>query len=287
MNEAEPIRILSLGAGVESSTVALMSARGELPPIDAAIFADTQCEPDEVYEWLNWLETQLPFPIHRVTKGNLMKDSLVLHTSKKTGMKYLLSLIPMFVLKKVGGIGMLLRKCTRDYKIVPIVRKLRELLGIGTVMKFHIQKRLGLNPQPLIIQIIGISFDELERMKTAKEPWIKNEYPLVDKRIKREQCENWLLANYGKVAAKSACICCPYMSDARRKKQKEERPAEFAQVVQWEQQLQQLQCDKRQVGTWYVHRSCLPLDQVRFRPDPEKADQLSLFGNECEGMCGL
>lgn len=35
------IRILSLGAGVQSSTLALMIAAGGVAPIDAAIFADT------------------------------------------------------------------------------------------------------------------------------------------------------------------------------------------------------------------------------------------------------
>ena len=69
-------RILSLGAGVQSSTLALMIARGELPPIDAAIFADTGWEPPKVYLWLDWLEKQLPFPVHRVQRGNLRQDAL-------------------------------------------------------------------------------------------------------------------------------------------------------------------------------------------------------------------
>jgi hypothetical protein len=35
------LRILSLGAGVQSSTLALMINKGEVPMVDAAIFADT------------------------------------------------------------------------------------------------------------------------------------------------------------------------------------------------------------------------------------------------------
>ena len=36
------LRVLSLGAGVQSTTLALMAARGEFPhePIDAAIFGE-------------------------------------------------------------------------------------------------------------------------------------------------------------------------------------------------------------------------------------------------------
>ena len=42
---SEPIHILSLGAGVQSSTLALMAAAGEVTPMPvAAIFADTHAE---------------------------------------------------------------------------------------------------------------------------------------------------------------------------------------------------------------------------------------------------
>ena len=47
---------VSLGAGVQSSAMALMAAAGEISPMPrAAIFADTQAEPDSVYRWLDWL----------------------------------------------------------------------------------------------------------------------------------------------------------------------------------------------------------------------------------------
>jgi hypothetical protein len=69
------LRILSLGAGVQSTTLALMVARGEIEPmLDCAIFADTQSEPASVYKHLDWLETQLPFPVYRVTAGSLRAE---------------------------------------------------------------------------------------------------------------------------------------------------------------------------------------------------------------------
>jgi hypothetical protein len=76
MNDWIPVKvmnIISLGAGVQSSTMALMAAAGEITPMpDCAIFADTQGEPHAVYAWLDWLEKQLPFPVHRVTQGSLV-----------------------------------------------------------------------------------------------------------------------------------------------------------------------------------------------------------------------
>ena len=41
---------LSLGAGVQSTTVLLLALDGTLPPFDAVVFADTGDEPAAVYE---------------------------------------------------------------------------------------------------------------------------------------------------------------------------------------------------------------------------------------------
>ena len=70
------LRILSLGAGVQSSTLALMIEKGQVPMVDAAVFSDTFGEPKAVYEWLEWLKKQLSFPVYMVSKGNLKQDML-------------------------------------------------------------------------------------------------------------------------------------------------------------------------------------------------------------------
>jgi 3'-phosphoadenosine 5'-phosphosulfate sulfotransferase (PAPS reductase)/FAD synthetase len=48
------LRVLSLGAGVQSTTLALMAAHGEIEPPHCAIFADTGWEPRAVYDHLDW-----------------------------------------------------------------------------------------------------------------------------------------------------------------------------------------------------------------------------------------
>jgi hypothetical protein len=50
-----PLTTLNLGAGAQSTTVALMAVDGELPPIDHAILADTQWEAAAVYAHLGRL----------------------------------------------------------------------------------------------------------------------------------------------------------------------------------------------------------------------------------------
>ena len=54
------IKVLSLGWGVQSWTLAAMSALGELEPVDFAVHADTTWECKQTYEfaerWTFWLE---------------------------------------------------------------------------------------------------------------------------------------------------------------------------------------------------------------------------------------
>ena len=70
-NRKRQMVVLSLGAGVQSSAMAVMSAKGDLPPVDCAIFADTGYEPKGIYTYLNYLSNILPFPIFKVKKGNI------------------------------------------------------------------------------------------------------------------------------------------------------------------------------------------------------------------------
>ena len=50
---------LSLGAGVQSSCLALMAEKGETEKPNFAVFADTGDESEATYQWLDWLESQL------------------------------------------------------------------------------------------------------------------------------------------------------------------------------------------------------------------------------------
>src|SRR4051812_25177815 len=79
------LRVISLGAGVQSTTMALMAAHGEIGPMpDAAIFADTGWEPKHVYDHLRWLMSGnvLPFPVHIVSNGNLRDDLVARHSAR-------------------------------------------------------------------------------------------------------------------------------------------------------------------------------------------------------------
>jgi hypothetical protein len=250
--------------------MALMAARGELTPMpDCAIFADTQFEPAGVYEHLDWLETQLSFPVHRVTAGDIRADHV---NSERNGKPRKYSAIPFF--SDSSGMGM--RQCTADYKIYPIRKKLRELLGL----KYRQRAPKGVQ----VRQWIGISTDEAMRMKPSRDAWVENVWPLIDAGMSRQDCLRWFEKNYpGRSLAKSACIGCPFHNDALWRDMKMTDPESFAQAVEFDEQI-------RNVGTsdgpQYLHRSCKPLDEVDFR-NLEDMGQLNFFNEECEGMCGV
>ena len=97
------MNIISLGAGVQSSTMALMAAHGELPRPDCAIFADTQWEPKQVYEHLDWLEKQLPFPVYRVSSGNIREDAVHNHVERANGKQRFQLFLGFYLTGEWGG----------------------------------------------------------------------------------------------------------------------------------------------------------------------------------------
>ncbi len=267
---------LSLGAGVQSSTLALMAAAGEITPMpDGAIFADTQAEPASVYRWLDRLEKRLPFPVHRVTAGSLTEDALCLRVSAK-GQSYFRTAIPFHTLSAAGAAGRIThRTCTRDYKIRPITKALRRLAGVKRGEK-----------SPVAESWIGISLDEMQRMKPAREPWITTRWPLIERRITRAGCLAWLEDNGHPTPPRSACIYCPFRSNREWRRLRDDDPEGFAAAVDFDAKARAMTKGTRLKSTVFVHRSLVPLGEVDLRNDTDKG-QLTFWADECTGMCGV
>lgn len=268
---SEAIHILSLGAGVQSSTMALMAAAGELTPMPhSAIFADTKVEPPSVYSWLDWLEKKLPFPLHRISRGDLFEASLNVRVSAK-GNSYTKHAVPAFIVNASGKVGLMMRQCTTDFKIEIIRRKELELCGkTGSV-----------------IQWIGISLDEIMRCKPSRHRRIENRHPLIEKRITRSDCLKWMAAHGFPKPPRSACSFCPYHSDAEWKRLKSAEPEAFAQAVAYEARLQSTMKKVSGFrGIPFLHRSLRAISEVDF-DEPSAQMSFDGFTNECEGMCGV
>jgi hypothetical protein len=252
------LTVISLGAGVQSTTMALMAAHGEIQPTpDCAIFADTGWEPKAVYEHLTRLEAALPFPVHRVSAGNL-REYIVAGRAVRSANRY--SVVPWFTAK--GGFGK--RQCTSNFKIEPLARKQRELMG----------------PRGEAEVWIGISLDEAIRMKPARKRWQRNRWPLIERQMTRRDCVKWL-TRHGWTAPKSACIGCPYHSDNQWRDLRDNSPDEWADALEVDRAIRMQRRTPQ-----YMHRQRVPLDQVDLST-PEERGQLNMFNNECEGMCGV
>jgi len=266
------LTVISLGVGVQSSTMLLMAAKGELPNVDCAIFADTGYEPKSVYNYLSLLKKIVKFPIYQVSKGNI-KDDII--NSIKNNTKF--PTAPFFTQNAITGKkGMLRRQCTFDYKISVIRKKLRELCNVGYRKRFPKDK--------YIEQWIGISTDEIQRMKPARDPYILNRHPLIEMNMSRQDCINWMKKNEFPLPEKSACIMCPYHNDAYWHFMKTERPSEFADAVQFDKNIRT--GAKNIKDNLFLHRSCKNLDEIEF-DKKENDKQLDMFNNECEGLCSI
>lgn len=271
---SEPLQIVSLGAGVQSSALVLMAAKGEVTPMPtAAIFADTQAEPASVYEWLSWLEKQLPFPVIRVTKGSLTEVALTLRTKRDGTGTWSKSVIPAFIKNPDGSRGTMQRQCTFDYKVLPLTREAVRL------MKEH--------KASSVIQWIGISLDEVRRMKPSRDKRIENRWPLIEKRLSRTDCLRWMAENGFPKPPRSACIYCPFHSDNDWRRLRDEEPKAFADAVQFDKDYRAIKSKTNNIaGQPFLHSSLKPLDEVDFSTDVERG-QGTLWTNECEGMCGV
>ena len=268
------MKVLSLGAGVQSTTLALMAASGafqEMP--DCAIFADTGAEPNSVYDHLNKLKKCLPFPVHIVSGGNITNDLL---QGTNSGGKKRFAAVPYFLDRGKNGIGMGRRQCTKEYKIIPIHKKIREILG------YEPRARI---PKDAAEVWIGISTDEIIRMKPSQVAWIKNRWPLIEIGVSRHKCLEWL-SNNNWDAPKSACTFCPFRSNESWQNMKKNDPESFEQAVLVDHAIRNGVHSKILNAVPYIHRSCKPLDEVDLRSATEKG-QIDMFLNDCEGMCGV
>ncbi len=289
------LRVLSLGAGVQSTTVALMTTTGDLPPIDVAIFADTGWEPAAVYKHLAKLEAHMAehgTPVVRVRSGNIRDDHIkptderLFIRNPRKHPEYLgrsRTFIPVYLVTPAGPDrfdptnGMTRRTCTKTYKIEPVEKEIRRRLGLVRNARWPLVHTVD--------QLFGISWDETQRMSDSTRPAIHHCYPLVDKRITRDDCHAWL-ADHGWTAPRSACIGCPFHDDDEWRHIRDTAPAEWADAIEFDATFRARQAagELPMEGAPYLHRQRVPLDQVDLELPVD--NQLSLFDQTCDGFCG-
>lgn len=241
-----------------------MAHVGVLRAPDAAIFADTGDEPDEVYAHLDWLESHVAYPIYRVSNGLKLSQALM---SGDKGAR------PPLYVRTRRGRGMLRRQCTRNFKLKPIRRKVRELLGCGP--RGH--------AAPGSVEVwVGISTDEVVRARPSGLRYITNRHPLIELGLNRQGCIDWLRSHGYPTPHKSSCVFCPYRSDAQWREMKEYHLHDFIRAVEFDRQLRSPEQVVLNGVETYVSGELVPLSEAKF-----SGVSVERFDHECEGMCGV
>ncbi len=267
------LTILSLGWGIQSFTIAAMSALGELEPVDFAVHADTLHESQLTYEfiarWSPWFEEH-----NLIVKTVRNPTGGVFEILKKPGQTQ----APFFTLDKNGNQGQLNRSCTQRWKISPM----------RTAIRCYLRETLKIkNPHPgTVEQWIGISLDEYQRMKESDVKYITHRWPLIEKKMTRADCVAWLQGRGLEVPPKSACTFCPF-HDTSEWRRIQNTPADWKEATAVDRAFRDVREGyARKPISVFVHPSRRPLESVDLRTETEKG-QLSLWDAECSGICGV
>ena len=258
--------------------MALMAGESAFDRVpDCAVFADTKWEPPSIYAHLEWLEGQLGFPLHVVDNGRSLREDVKSLTNHSGSPRYID--IPVYLKGRDGqddGIGR--RQCTENYKIRPIRRKVRELLGL--------KKRQRVPAGTAVELWLGISTDEAIRMKPSRDRWITNRYPLIEAGMSRRDCMDSWKGRYDRPLKRSACVACPFQSRQRWVETRRRWPELFAEAVEIDAGLRGGLAFAKEP---YLHPLRIPLARAVRQDEVELgADRQSDgFGNECEGHCGV
>jgi hypothetical protein len=287
------LRVLHLGAGVQSSTIAEMIVTGEYPRVDLVLFADTGDEPDYVYKQVDYLRERLQtvgIPLHVVRRpGRGLIDSVLNGDSKFISM-------PLYTKNlATGKIAIIRRQCTNEYKIIPCDNFVLDWLishDYAFLSKGEHPRRI-VRQNVLVEYIYGISYEEFYRAGHRGPQWQKSIYPLIAQELTANQCIQWLKDHGLPVPRKSSCIRCPFHSDEYWLDLQQNNPVEFYRTCDIDDWLRSPEGKRRFKGAMkadvYIHPSCQPLRTIDFAARIKERTNTPMFGDDplCGNHCRL
>jgi hypothetical protein len=261
------MKVISLGWGTQSFTLAAMVALGELEPVDFAINADTTHERTATYDfakrWTPWLEERGV----KVVTVRPVDGRINVHPERLDGEVE----IPGYVSSPGDG-GRITRQCTKHWKIEPMHR----------VISIELKLR-GLNKTPGIIeQWLGISLDEFQRMKESDVKYIVNRWPLIERKMTRHDCQLWLERHGLEIPPRSACVFCPFHSKSQWRDIRDNAPEDWQKAVEVDKQIRKA----RPPYDLFVNNQRKPLEECDL-DSPQDKGQMDLWDDNCEGYCGI
>jgi hypothetical protein len=243
--------VWSYGGGVQTIAILVLIQQGRLPMPELAIMADTVRERSSTWRYLQ--DHALPIMQRlgirfEVASHELATVDLYAHNGDL--------LIPAFTTS-----GKLPTFCSDKWKKMVVRRRLREL---------------GYGPDQPAVEWLGMSLDEIHRMKHSDVLWLETTWPLVfDVPLRRVECETVIERAGLPIPSKSACWMCPHMNDSEWAEVKAHDPDDFAQAVALDAAIREADTQ----GGVYLHKSLVPLAEAEFASQEE----LPLF--ECANSC--
>lgn len=183
----KPALVWSSGGGVQSTALACLIAKGDLPRPDYAVIADTGREASTTWSYLR----EHVQPLLSRTVGlevEVAPHSLAavdLYSTKGS------LLIPAFT-NHSGKMGQLPGYCSVEWKR-RVVRRWLKQKGVRKCVLW-----------------LGISLDEVGRAKPSDVAWLEHAYPLLDLNLRRKDCLRLIEEAGLPPAPKSSCWMCPY-----------------------------------------------------------------------------
>jgi hypothetical protein len=238
----------SFGGGTQSAAICVLIKQGRLPQPTRIVMADTGREASETWDYLNNVIKPMGFDV-QIAGHDLATVDLY---GTRGDM-----LLPAFT---ENGRGKLATFCSVEWK-QRVIRRYLKAQGITQTTMW-----------------MGMSLDEIDRMRVSDVKWIKNHYPLVfDVPLRRHECIK-LVEDYGlPTPPKSSCWMCPHRKDSQWRKLRDEYPQDWQTALELDRQITASHAA-------YLHESGTPLETADI--DTVKPEQPGLFGDECtSGFC--
>ena len=299
------IKVISLGGGLQSTALLLLSLHGVIERADCAVFADTGWERQATYDNVAMLKEyakQFDFPIYTVKGYTSVRDQALNPTH------YDFVYMPVYQKRAntpVRQKGQTKRQCTDWFKLKPIKEFLKNEYGKTAYFE----------------RWIGISLDEAMRMRESDVLSEINRYPLaMELRWTRANCAEWLVKQGFGIPSKSACIGCPYHGNdtwlalteeerqdvieldeslrdlpVRKGKEHRQKPkltqkgqGELIDLQEFDDRndIESQAPDSRDLQ-YFLHQGCRELREFFDSPDLQLEIFPDLENEECTGMCFL
>lgn len=240
--------VWSCGGGTQSGAIAALIGMGKLPRPDICFMTDTGREKSGTWPFVEgFIRPQLAKAGVNLQVGvggvelQIIKAIDFGGGSLFGGEDGKTALMPGFT-NITGSVGKLSPFCSGSWKTDIGERFLRSL-GIESARNW-----------------IGISIDEMRRVRRQHRPWLELWYPLIFAvPMRRYQCVE-LIRSVGWLGPipHSACYMCPNMGDAEWIDLKLNWPLDFAAACAVEAEVRAV--DQH----FYCHPSCVPLAEVDF-----------------------